>query len=319
VVTSGEEKRTSISARASQLNIEFRTPVGREQVRAFFESDFAGAGNTFRLRHAYAQYLGFIVGQTWSTFSDPWADHLDLDFEGVSSQNLIRQPQIRYWWGKEGATRKAVAIETPSVSITGGQGVNLMPDAVARAFYVLPKGGHVQVGGVFRQIRGQSSAGDVSTAWGGGGSVSGVVLVPIRQLSDRIVFQINGGVGIARYINDLNSLGGQDAVFDTTTGALKALPALGWYASYEHVWKQWDTAEQMNLRSMVMWSYVNVENFGFQPGDAYDHTNRLSINAVISPSSRVDMGIEYIYGTRANKDGQSGEANQFQLVGLFRF
>jgi TolA-binding protein len=286
VVTSGEEKRTSISARASRLNIEFRTPGGREQLRAFFEGDFAGAGNAFRLRHAYAQYIGFIVGQTWSTFSDPAADHLDLDFEGVSSENLIRQPLIRYWWGTEGATRKAVALETPSVSITGGQGVNLMPDAVAR---------------------------------GGGGSVSGVVLVPVKRLSDRIVFQMNGGVGIARYINDLNSLGGQDAVFDTTTGALEALPALAWYVSYEHVWKQWETAEQMNLRSMVMWSFVDVDNFDFQPDDAYHKTNRFVLNAVISPSSRVDMGVEYIYGTRANKDGQQGHANQFQLVGLFRF
>jgi len=319
-VASGEAKRTSISARASRLNIEFRTPGGREQVRAFFEGDFAGSDtvNAFRLRHAYAQYIGFIVGQTWSTFSDPAANHLDLDFEGVSSENLIRQPQIRYWWGKEGGTRRAVAIETPRVSITGGQGVNLMPDAVVRAFYVLPKGGHLQVAGVFRQIRAQSLAGDVRTVWGGGGTVSGVVLVPIRQLDDRIIFQVNGGVGIARYINDLNSLGGQDAVFDTTSGALKALPALGWYISYEHVWKQWASAE-MNLRSMAMWSYVDVQNFNFQPGDSYDHTNRFALNLVISPSNRVDMGIEYIYGNRYDKNGQSGSANQFQLVGLFRF
>jgi hypothetical protein len=319
-VTSGDAKRTSISARASRLNIEFRTPGGREQVRAFFEGDFAGTGSTnaFRLRHAYAQYIGFIVGQTWSTFSDPAANHLDLDFEGVSSENVIRQPLIRYWWGKEGGTRRAVAIETPSVSITGGQGVNLMPDAVARAYYVLPKGGHIQVAGVFRQIRAQSVAGDVRTVWGGGGSMSGVVLVPIRQLDDRVVFQLNGGVGVARYINDLQSLGGQDAVFDSTSGELKALPAFGWYVAYEHVWKQWATAD-MNLRSMAMWSYVDVQNFDFQPGDSYHHTNRFALNLVISPSSRVDMGIEYIYGNRYNKNGQSGRANQFQLVGLFRF
>jgi len=319
VVTSGEARRTSISARASRLNIEFRTPGGREQVRAFFEGDFSGAGNAFSLRHAYAQYVGFIVGQTWSTFSDPGADHLDLDFEGVSSENLIRQPLIRYWWGKEGATRKAVAVETPSVSITGGQGVNLMPDAVARAFYLLPKGGHLQLAGVFRQIRGQSTAGDVKTAWGGGGSVSGVVLVPIKRLSDRIVFQFNGGIGIARYINDLNKLGGMDAAFDSTTNTLKAIPALGWYGSYEHVWKQWETGEKMNLRSMVMWSFVGVKNYDFQAGNTYEHTNRLSINAVISPSNRIDMGVEYIYGTRSNKDSQSGFANQFQLVGRFQF
>jgi len=175
-----------------------------------------------------------------------------------------------------------------------------------------------RTGGVLRVVHATQRADAADLGDGTGGTVSGVVLVPIRQLEDRIIFQVNGGVGIARYINDLQSLGGQDAVFDSTSGELKALPALGWYVSYEHVWKQWATAD-MNLRSMAMWSYVDVQNFDFQPGDAYDHTNRFALNLVISPSNRVDMGIEYIYGNRYDKNGQSGSANQFQLVGLFRF
>jgi hypothetical protein len=163
------------------------------------------------------------------------------------------------------------------------------------------------------------TSGDVRTVWGGGGSVSGVVMVPVQRLSDRIVFQVNGGVGIARYINDLQSLGGQDAMYDSTTDVLKALPALGWYVDYEHVWKEWSAMEHMNLRSTVLWSFVGVHNFDFQPSDAYWKTNRLAVNTIFSPSTRVDMGIEYIYGNRYNKDGARGSANQIQLVGLFRF
>src|SRR5262249_31580886 len=77
--TTGEAKRTNISGRASRLNVEFRSPGGREEVRAFLEGDFAGTDDAFRLRHAYAQYRGFLVGQTWSTFSDPWVEIEDLD------------------------------------------------------------------------------------------------------------------------------------------------------------------------------------------------------------------------------------------------
>ena len=318
VPVAGEAKRMNISARASRLNMEFRTPGGREQVRAFFEGDFSGDGTTFFLRHAYAQYSGFIAGQTWSTFSDPAANHRDLDFEAVSSENVIRQPLVRYWWGIEGGTRFAAAVETPAVSVTGGVGVNLIPDVVGRAHYAFKKGGHLQFAGVVRQIRAQSTAGDVRTVWGGGGTASGVILVPIRSINDRIVYQLNVGQGIARYINDLSKLGGQDAVFDSTTGRLEALPAIGWYVSYEHVWKKW-AASQMHLRSMAMWSRVDVDNLDFQPPDAYNYTNRFSINAIISPSNRVDMGIEFITGERINKDGQRGSAEQIQLVGLFRF
>jgi outer membrane DcaP-like protein len=315
---SGEDKRTNISARASRLNTEFRTPIGAQQVRAFFEGDFSGAGNAFSLRHAYAQFLGFIVGQTWSTFSDPMANHQDLDFEGVSAENLIRQPQIRYWWRPEPTTRVAFAIETPSVSLTGGRGVNLLPDVVARAVRGDERE-HLQVAGVLRQIRGEATPGDVRWDWGWGLSTSGVFPFRVGELEDRIVFQVNGGAGTARYINDLESLGGMDAVFDTTTGNLHSIPAFGFYVAFEHSWKQWKTANEMNLRSTLLWSYVWVNTFDFQPPDTYWKTHRLAFNLIFSPAKRVDVGLEYIFGTRQNKDTQIGHANQIQLVALIPF
>jgi hypothetical protein len=110
-----------------------------------------------------------------------------------------------------------------------------------------------------------------------------------------------------------------DAVFDTTTGELKALPALGWYVAYEHRWREWEFMHTMNLRSTVLWSRVIVYNFDDQPANAYHKTNRLATNLVFSPTGRVDLGLEYIFGSRANKDGQRASANQVQLVALFRF
>jgi len=204
------------------------------------------------------------------------------------------------------------------VSITGGQGVNLFPDVVARDFIEFKDGGHVQLATVVRQIRGEAVPGDVRSQWGVGGSMSGVVNVPVQGLTDRFMFQVNGGNGIARYINDINNLG-LDAVFDSTSGELKPLNVLGWYVGYEHRWKEWARAQNMNLRSTVLWSLVAVDNYDFQPPDAYKRTNRLALNLVYSPSSRVDVGAEYIYGKRENHDGQHGEANQIQVVGLFRF
>ena len=77
--------------------------------------------------------------------------------------------------------------------------------------------------------------------------------------------------------------------------------------------------ETMNLRSTVLWSIVLVDNDASQPPDAYYKTNRLAINLVYSPSRRVDVGVEYIWGNRTNKDRQHAEANQVQAVALFRF
>jgi hypothetical protein len=180
---------------------------------------------------------------------------------------------------------------------------------------------------VLREIRGEPDppATGSAHAFAWGGSMSGVVPFHYFNLTDRFIFQLNFGKGIARYINDLNSLGGQDslegqdAVFDPATGKLHALPATGWYLDYEHMWKQWSKAEAIKLRSSLIWSFVTVDNLGIQPPDAYRQTNRFSVNVVFSPIERIDMGLEYIYGTRSNNDGQKGNATQLQAVAIFRF
>jgi uncharacterized coiled-coil protein SlyX len=321
----GKGRRTTFSANTSRFNFEVRTPVGENYMRAFIEGDFFGntaidTRTAFRLRHAFAQYRGFLFGQTWSTFSDPAANHQDMDFEGINGENVIRQAQVRYAW-KRGKTDLAVAAETPQVSITGGQGVNQIPDLVGRAIWPVKDIGHFQVAGVLRQIRGQWTLDPTVTrssfAWGA--TASGVVPFHYFKLTDRLIFQLNVGEGNARYINDLNSLGGQDAVFDDATGALGPLPATGGYIDFEHQWTQWETTRVMKLRSSFIWSYVAVDNLGFQPPDAYRRTNRFSVNLVFSPIDRIDMGVEYIYGSRENKNGLRGTSDQFQVVGIFRF
>jgi len=322
----GKGRRTTFSANTSRFNFEMRTPTGAGHLRAFIEGDFYGSTGfeqrtAFRLRHAYAQFHGFLVGQTWSTFSDPLANHQDLDFEGINGENVIRQPQIRWFTQVRDGLSVAAAAETPEVSLTGGQGVNVAPDIIGRVIWTFKEIGHLQGAIVLREIRGEpnppAEGSERAFAWGA--SVSGAVPFRYFNLTDRFIYQVNLGKGIARYINDLESLGGQDAVFDPETGRLEALYALGWYVDYEHQWKEWEKTRAMKLRSSLIWSFVTVDNLDFQPPDAYHKTNRLSVNLVFSPIERIDVGVEYIYGTRTNHDGESGAATQVQAVAAFRF
>ena len=316
-------KRTTFSANTSRLNFDMRTQAGKSQMRCFIEGDFYGGENktSFRLRHAFAQYLGLLVGQTWSTFSDPAANHQDLDFEGINGENVIRQAQIRYTWQVQDDLSVAAAVETPDVSLTDGVGVDLIPDLVGRAIWSFKETGHLQGAVALRQIRGKSDANpdDVTSVPGWGASISGVVPFHFFDLTDRFIFQFNFGDGNARYINDLNSLGGQDGVFDPATGDLHALPTVGYYFDYEHQWKRWAATREKKLRSSLIWSLVTVDNFDFQADDSYRTTNRYSVNLVFSPTDRIDAGVEYLYGTRQNKDGHQASADQVQFVGIFRF
>jgi hypothetical protein len=319
----GQGPRLSLGAKPSKFNFDVRAPTEVGEMRAFIEGDFNGTNGAFRLRHAYGQYSRLIIGQTWSTFSDPNADHEDIDFEGLNAENVIRQAQVRYFMPLPKDLRLAAALEYPTASVTGGTAVNQIPDVIGRITKKIPKG-HLQGALVLRQIRAQrNDQPDVThSAFAWGVSASGVLPVGGKGWSkdDRFIYQFNGGKGIARYINDLQSCNcGEDAVFGPD-GGLDAITAWGFYAAYEHHWQNFPNPLNLPLndfRSSLIWGRVKVDNLSFMPGTSYKQTDRISLNALWSPVRSVDAGIEYIWGQRINEDGSRGTATQLQM--RFRF
>ena len=329
--------RTTYSAAPSRYNFDLRTPTGVGAMRAFIEGDFAGsgAGNLFRLRHAYGQWRKLTVGQTWSTFSDPEAEPNGIDREGLNAISLFRQSQFR--WTNRFGERLALAVAAenpnPNISAPDGspvQGVNQVPDLVARLRWTpgdktlvhgslgkwrhdrLSGGGHIQLAFVLRQIRGEYDPNSTLSTLGAGFHYSGRITSPLRSDRDRILFALSGGWGIGRYITDLGAAGGQDAVFDPATNTLEALPVLSGYVGYEHWWIP-------TLRSTATWGTVYVDNLALQAGGAFHRSDRATLNLLWSPIPRIDIIGEFLWGRRRNKDGQRGEARQLQIGTTFRF
>lgn len=129
---------------------------------------------------------------------------------------------------------------------------------------------------------------------------------------DRILFQVNRGIGIGGYITDLASAGGQDGFYDATTNTLHALSALSGYAGYEHWWTE-------RFHSSFTAGAVLVRNLDIQPGDAYHVTRRYSTNFIWSPIPRLDLVTEFLTGIRINKDEHRERASQMQIGSTFRF
>ena len=317
----GEEARTVYSPIASRLSTELRMPSQRGPMRLFIESDFAGAGRTMRLRHAFLQTNRFVVGQTWSTFSDPEADTIGIDFEGLNAISRFRQPLFR--WTPSGTAARyqwAFAVENPAPDLTGAEGLNLTPDFIARLKYQPGRKrglalytDHIQASLLVRQLRGEvpGQVGDALVTGGIGGNISGV-LVPRWDADDRIKFAVNVGSGIGRYVADLSALGGQDAVYNPVQGSLRALPVASGYFGYEHAWSQAFT-------TAVTYGVVNVSNLDIQLEDAFHRTQRTSINLMWNPVSFVDIVVEYLAGTRVNKNGQRASSSQIQSGWTLRF
>ena len=65
-----------------------------------------------------------------------------------------------------------------------------------------------------------------------------------------------------------------------------------------------------SLRST--YGVVNVSNLDTQPGNALHRTLRTSVNFMWNPVPFVDIVVEFLAGTRVNKDGERGSASQIQ-------
>jgi hypothetical protein len=317
-----EGERTRYIPTPSRLNVDLRshTPIG--PLRTFVEADFSGSGNTLKLRHAYAQGQRWLVGQTWSTFSDPEAEPHGIDFEGLNAITLFRQAQARYSVPLGTRVTLALAAEDPTPELTGASGVNLTPDAIVRLRWepekptgrgLLYRAAHVQTAFLIRQLRGSvtSDPQDPLSTVGWGANVSGV-LVPRWDAEDRVKFAANVGKGYGRYIKDLQALGGQDAVYDPGRDALRALPVATGYIGYERLWRP-------TVSSSVTYGLVGVDNLDVQASGSLRRTQRASINVSWTPIPALDVVVEFLAGSRLNNDGTRGTSSQLQGGWTFRF
>ena len=295
--TAGDASRTTYSASPSRLNVDLRSPSRLGDVRTFMEWDFAGSGNAARLRHAFIQAKRWTVGQTWSTFSDPEAEPIGIDFEGLNAISLFRQPQIRFTQPFRDNLSASLAVENPAPDLTGAQGVNSTPDFIARLRWE-PKQGvpgphlfgrtaHVQAAILVRTLRGEVTAQpDTTLSTGGfGGNLSGV-LVPRWDSDDRFKFAVNTGWGIGRYITDLGTLGGQDAVYDPVADSLRSLPVYSAYLGYERAWKP-------TFTSAITYGLVRVSNLDIQPERraARDATHLAQPHVGANSTTRTGVGV----------------------------
>lgn len=310
---------TTFSARTSRFNVETQTNTTGGPIKTRIEFDFftAEGSETYtnsarpRLRHAYGSYGGVLAGQTWSNFMDVDSIPDTLEFIGPTGQVFIRQPQVRYTMATGADSNFAVAVENPQSDArdVGGDvtALDRGPDLTGR-WTQTGKWGHVAVRGLLRDLRVDDGAGEHQASrlgWGLG--LSGSFKL---GAADTFLYQINGGQGIGRYIQDANSA----AAYTASTATLRAQKAIGGFAGLQH---QWAAA----LRSNVVYGMVrNHNDSGFGSiGELNKETRQVHANLIWSPVKQVDLGLEYVWGERKTEDGQKGDLSRLQGAAKYSF
>ena len=332
-----DTQNTEFDARTSQLTFETRTNTKKAgAVRTMISMDFAGDESEGsiqpRLRQAYVTWVGplsnisFMVGQTWTTYMDlgVWPEIFDL--EGPNAMTGLRQGLLRgsYAFGKNKQLIFELALEQPETFVANGIGLRDLPDLATRLNWQRDWG-HLQAAAIGRQLVAVSTAGTgKDQAFGWGLSFSGNWLVPgtickdapaddlgVRQ--DNIQFQVQGGSGIGRYVFDPGAAPTpQDAVYDEVTATITPLDELGAFVAYHHWWTDM-------LRSEFVYGVVSMDDLTIQPPTALERSSYALVNLLYRPFRRTDIGLEYYWGERENKDGQTGHANRIMFSVNFGF
>ncbi len=306
----GQKGRTSFTAQSSRFGFETSTPTQFGTFNTKLEADFyaysEGNRNRLRLRQAYGEYAGFLVGQTWSTFMD--LDDLPetVDFNGPIGSPFSRRAMVRYTWGDTKAGYKfAFAAEDPHDQFGGGSSGERMPQLVAR-FDKRFDWGAVNVRSLFHEKR---SFAERRYGWGVGVGGS-------YKLTDKDTLM--GQVALVKGDFD-QQYGSNGYAIDPATGAITMDRSLGVILGYA---KTFNDRLRGNLaigfnKSSSGW--IDTVNKGLDGTVINKRLMQLHVGAIYSPFRNVELGAEAIYGVRETYSDEKGRMGRIDLMGRYSF
>jgi DcaP outer membrane protein len=324
----GSNGQSVFSVRQSRLGVKATGTLEGKPYEAKFEFDLFGTGvdagqTTFRVRHMYASWGPFLVGQTNTLWMDGDIFPNVVDYWGPNGMVFVRTPQIRWTFLKDDHWMAAVALEHPSDDIDPGrlrvfdeeiaaniQANEELPDLTAAIRYG-GDWGHVRLGGILRKI-GYDTRGTVDNEPDGEETGWGLNLTSAIKFSP-VTLRLGAtyGKGIATYMND----GGMDLapaveVFQGPDGIIlvpkaKAIPLFGMSAYADLDWSK-------EFTSSIGYSFDKVNNTNFQDTTAFHKGQYASVNLLWHPNDRMFTGGELLWGKRTDNDGNSGHDWRFQ-------
>ena len=326
-----EDGHFRLHARQSRLAVRSTTELeGGTTLKTHFEGDFFGGGGNesfsnstgFRLRHAYATYGAWTIGQTWTNFMDFVAYPGTVDFFGPAGKSFIRQYQVRYTM----SNGLSFSIENPETDgggalgrlreSTGGLGEDRWPDLTAAW-----RGGPGGIGGSyelaavvrFLGVNGENVVldddGEVISSLavdedetGVGINLAGGWEFGPATLSASVTF----GDGIGRYL--INGAGND--VFVNADGSVDTVESLGSSINLKYDW---------NGSSSSLISFGHFENDDPDSSNGIDNLQTVHLNYIFSPYPRSTFGVELIQGFLESADGTDGDATRLAFGAQLNF
>jgi len=293
----------------SQLRLYGAKEVGNHTAVGYFEGDFWGGNNHFRLRMAYINYHFFQFGQDWSFFGDKEIWPNVFDWDGPPSGVWRRNPGLMFFPINNNRWRLDVGFEHTQAQISFVDDLdstfqkasgNPTPESIV-AIKKMGNFGHIRLSGLLRFLhyKENNQMGYVPAY---GFSLSGF-LKTHKEKVNPIQFQLVAGTGIASYLVSFD--GAQYDAIPNGYGDINTLPAAGGWVSYEHWFgKMWHG--NIVLGSTIFKSfelsdyYVPAADLEVSEGSVDLKYIYALINLMVDPFKDFTVGIEYNIGQKQN-------------------
>jgi hypothetical protein len=291
----------------------YQTRLGLEVTKASFvgtvklkiETDFLGVNNGLRIRHAYVESGNFIVGQTWSTFTDVNSVPATVDIDGPNSSVILRTVKLRYSnIIFENNFKYIVSLETPDPDVNVPDSLSdrvpsqFLPDFAGQLIHNYYNG-YLTLCAILRGITVKDSSGTSEQIFG-----YGLLLAGVYNLDEKNKFLFQGvyGSAISRFITALKGKG-LDLILNPAKQTFEAANTFGFLLSYSHKWRD-------DISSALTLGIVDLKNKDFEPADAFSQSWYYSANIFWNALAGMRLGLEFSQGRRINKDSAFGEATR---------
>jgi DcaP outer membrane protein len=322
-INSAAEKKGhfNVGVVASRLSVDVKRDFESVKTHAFFELDFSKDSSQTtdnpspRIRHAYVTFDvtecdSFLIGQTWFRFQDLNAFAMTLD----NLYGGFWQPQVRYTrkLGKSGMSLSAALAQpdtqyidsTNTLSDNTGFGQSKLPDFEAQLTWDHSRG-HLTVSGLARRLQAKVNRADGAlvplhkSALGWGIGFSGRQKI---YKESSIFWQVNGGKGLDRYIDDASN---QDLFVQfPVTGSeslltrVAAIPAINYIFGVEI----WYTDRLFSNIAASITKLRSIKGMTRNSTVSFTNYNRLQqryhVNLIYKLFSNTNIGIEAMHYRR---------------------
>jgi hypothetical protein len=322
IPVNGLDEGVDFMGHMRQTRINFGTDTvldGGDKLMTRFELDFYGStsatqsvSNAYQpmIRHAYAQWRNWLVGQTWTNFMDAGLLPETTDYIGPTDGTLfVRQVQVRYTKGG-----LSLSLENPETTFTnyssgasGSSDDNSFPDITARYQW---KGawGLFEVAGLARELKYETTGANSidASAWSMAASVSGKYMIGKNDIRASVSAGNLGRYAALNFTND--AVLAADGDFETIDGVI------GW-VGYRHLF----TDKLRTNLFLAMGDYDIPSEYTGDKSKISKSSQSWGVNLFYSPLPKLDIGAEWRSAKREMENGDDGSLDRLQLTTKYSF